>query len=480
MKYFFVIILLSICQVTGNDIHSPILTISSGWRNETIITVDAQTHIDYGLAYPVTYEFIIPAGSDNLQSYHRFQATQDWSQIAEKTTEDFFNGIEAVRFDYDENTAYVSVGFSEFSDSIYIKLTDNDGNNIDATYSEMSQYYDNRDAAVTATADDWAGWVNDKFIQTCQIFRSYNLWLSCAIVTDVGDPNTWVDIQTQLDSGYVEAISHSRTHPYAPYDDLEGEVLGSMQDLIDNLDLPAHNRSGIHEYVYAWGAPYGEYDDAIDSMVSVAKYFVTRMYYGNDYGFSNWDQELYKFDPIGVSREVGPLWLGTTDTADLNNTFDEVLLDGGVYHVMCHPNVIEWNQDYPWIHLEHISNRNNVWYTGFGHLYAYHFLQSTYPEINLHSMNPNEPIPEQIVIHQNYPNPFNPSTTISFFVPTILDVKITAYNVVGNEVSTLLNKTLPAGMESIIWNAQDQPSGVYFIRMQSGDFIEIQKVMLLK
>jgi len=480
MKYFVVIILLSICQLLGNDIHSPILTINSVWRNETIITIDAQTHIDYGLTYPVTYEFIIPPGSDNLQSYHRFQATQDWSQILEKTTGDFFNGIEAVRFDYDEYTAYVSIGFSELSDSIFIKLTDNDGNNIDATYSGMSQYYDNRDAAVTATADDWAGWVNDKFVQTCQIFRSFNLWLSCAIVTDVGDPNTWVDIQTQLDSGYVEAISHSRTHPYAPYNDLEGEVLGSMQDLIDNLDLPAHNRSGIHEYVYAWVAPYGEYDDAIDSMVSVAKYFVTRMYYGNDYGFSNWDQELYKYDPIGVSREVGPLWLGTTDTADLNNTFDEVLLDGGVYHVMCHPNVIEWDQDYPWIHLEHISNRNNVWYTGFGHLYAYHFLQSTYPEINLHSSNPNEPIPEQIVIHQNYPNPFNPSTTISFFVPTILDVKITAYNVVGNEVSTILNKMLPAGMESVIWNAQDQPSGVYFIRMQSGDFIETQKVMLLK
>ncbi|SVD44638.1 uncharacterized protein METZ01_LOCUS397492, partial [marine metagenome] len=165
----------------GSDVHSPILSIDSGWRNETIITIDAQTHIDYGLAYPVTYEFIIPAGSDGLQSHRRFQVTHDWSQMIEKTSEDFFNGIEAVRFDYDENTAYVSVGFSEFSDSIFIKLTDNDGNSIEATYSAMSQYYDNRDAAVTATADDWAGWVNDKFVQTCQIFRSFNLWLSCAI-----------------------------------------------------------------------------------------------------------------------------------------------------------------------------------------------------------------------------------------------------------------------------------------------------------
>jgi hypothetical protein len=148
---------------------------------------------------------------------------------------------------------------------------------------------------------------------------------------------------------------------------------------------------------------------------------------------------------------------------------------------MCHPAIIDWeNDDYPWVHLEHISNRNNVWYTGFGHLYAYHFIQSTYPEINLYSMNPNEPIPEQIVIHQNYPNPFNPFTTISFSVPTISDVKIAAYNVVGHEVSTLLNKTVPVGMQSVMWNAQDQPSGMYFIRMQSGDFIGTQKVMLLK
>ena len=485
MNYFFVIILLSICQITGSDIHSPILTINSEWRNETIITVDAQTHIDYGLAYPVTYEFIIPAGSDNLQSYHRFQATQDWSQMLEKTTEDFFNGIEAVRFDYDENTAYVSVGFSEFSDSIYIKLTDNDGNNIDATYSGISQYYDNRDAAVTATADDWAGWVNDKFIQTCQIFRSYNLWLSCAIVTDVGDPNTWVDIQTQLDSGYVEAISHSRTHPYAPYDDLEGEVLGSMQDLIDNLDLPAHNRSGIHEYVYAWVAPYGNYDDAIDSMVSIAKYFVTRMYYGNDYGFSNWDQKLYKYDPIGVSMEVGPLWVGTTDTADLNNTFDEVLLNGGVYHVMCHPQVIEWDQDYPWTHLEHISNRNNVWYTGFGHLYAYHFLQSTYPNMNLSSHDIKEPVAQQFTLFHNYPNPFNPTTTIRYDLPKRSQVTLGIYDILGKQIKTLMNQSQDAGKRIAVWDGTDDlgrtvSAGVYLYRIQADEFTQTRKMLLLK
>ncbi|SVB73542.1 uncharacterized protein METZ01_LOCUS226396, partial [marine metagenome] len=134
VKYFFIIILLGIHQLMGIDTRSTILRIESGSRNETVITVDAQTHVDYGLAYPVTYEFLIPAGSEDLQSYRRFQVPQDWSQILEKTSEDFFNGIEVVRFDYEESIAYVSIGFSEFSDSIFIKITDNDGNNIDATF----------------------------------------------------------------------------------------------------------------------------------------------------------------------------------------------------------------------------------------------------------------------------------------------------------------------------------------------------------
>ena len=50
--------------------------------------------------------------------------------------------------------------------------------------------------------------------------------------------------------------------------------------------MPENNRYCNHEYVYAWVAPYGEYDDAIDSIVSVGKYLVTRMYYGNDHTIS--------------------------------------------------------------------------------------------------------------------------------------------------------------------------------------------------
>ena len=462
-----------------------ILNIDTGIQNETIITVGSQIHLDYGLSYPVTYEFIVPNNSNNLQASVKFQANDEWSQMLEKTSEDLFNGIDVVRFDHDENKAYVSIAFSDLSDSIFILITDEYENNVNALYFGISKYYDNRDAVVTATADDWAGWVNEKFIRTCRIFRNYNLWLSCAIVTDVGDPNTWIDIQTQIDSGFIEPISHSRTHPYVPYVDLEGEVLGSKQDLIENLNLPEYNRYADHEYIYAWVAPYGQYDDNIDTLVSVGKYLVSRMYYGDNHDFSEWNQILFKYDPIGVSKEFGPLWIGTTDTLELNNTFDQVLQQGGIYHVMCHPNIIEWDQDYPWVHLEHISNRNNIWYTGFGHLYLYRFLQSAYQEIVLGSHDGNENLLENFVLYPNYPNPFNPTTTIRYNIPNKEFVNITIYDMLGRQVKTLMDQAQDAGYRSVIWNATNDygkpvSAGIYLYQIQAGEYISTKKMMLLK
>ena len=78
---------------------------------------------------------------------------------------------------------------------------------------------------MTITADDWADYCNEKFVQACQNFRSYNLWYSVAVITGwIWNQETWDDIQTQLDNGLIEVVSHSRTHPYTPYIDVESEV----------------------------------------------------------------------------------------------------------------------------------------------------------------------------------------------------------------------------------------------------------------
>ena len=347
--------------------------------NQTMIITDGQAHIDYGLTYPVTYEFSIPQNSENLNAYRKYKDSHDWNLIEKKTSNDFFNGIEAVRFDYDGNIAYVSVGFSILSDTIYIKIENNINENTNAPFKRISEYYDNRKAAVTVTADDWADYSNEKFIEACQNFRSFNLWYSVGIITRwINDQNTWNAIQDQLDDGFIEVLSHSRTHPYVPYADLESEVVGSKEDIIEKLNLLNQNRSGSNEYVYAWVAPFGNYSEAIDTMTSKAKYLVSRMFTYDDIYFSNWNSDLNKFDPVGGSMEVGnSSYWGSTDINELNFTFDNAISSNGVYHLITHPNILEWNKNFTWSHLEYISNRKDIWYVGFGHLYLYRFISNS-------------------------------------------------------------------------------------------------------
>ena len=89
-------------------------------------------------------------------------------------------------------------------------------------------------------------------------------------------------------------------------------------------------------------------------------------------------------------------------------------------------------------------------------------------------------IPYNYNISSIHPNPFNPATTISFSIPEFGLTTITAYNINGRQLETLTNKVLSVGNYSINWIASSYPSGVYLIRMESGDFIQTQKVMLIK
>ena len=479
---------ISVNYLYPNENLSSSLFINNTVRNEIIIVIDSQIHIDFGLSYPITYELSIPSNSFDLIAYVKFESEQNWSPIPEKTSNDFFNGVEAVRYSYDENIAYVSIGFSEFSDSIFVKIIDSEENNINSSFIRISQYYDNRDAVVTSTADDWGAWSNPYFVQTCEIFRSFNLWISPAIITDFLDSNSWSSIQNQLDLGFVEPVAHSRTHPHTPYENIESEVLGCKQDLIQNLNMPKFNKYGSNEYIYAWIAPYGDYSDEIDTAVSDAKYLISRLFYENQHGFSNWDQSLMKFEPVGASIELGGYyyWTGSTDTTELNHTFDDILTYGGIYHLMSHPAIIDWENDvYPWVHLEHISNRKNVWYVGFGHLYVYHFIQSAYQNMNLRSFDDNLKLPNNLLVYQNYPNPFNPITTLQYELPRDSFVKVTIYDMLGNVVNNLVNTNQSSGYKSVQWNATNNlgkpvSAGVYLYKIQAGDFIDTKKMILLK
>ncbi len=89
-------------------------------------------------------------------------------------------------------------------------------------------------------------------------------------------------------------------------------------------------------------------------------------------------------------------------------------------------------------------------------------------------------IPDKFNLYQNYPNPFNPVTNIKFDIPKASYVKINVYNVLGKEVSLLMSENKPAGRYSIDFDASSLTSGVYFYKIETGDFAETKRMVILK
>lgn len=91
-----------------------------------------------------------------------------------------------------------------------------------------------------------------------------------------------------------------------------------------------------------------------------------------------------------------------------------------------------------------------------------------------------EDIPERFELSNAYPNPFNPTTTIEYALPNNSHVRLTIYNLMGQEVVVLVNEECHAGYYSVNWNATGLSSGVYFYRIEAGDFRRTKKMVLMK
>ena len=88
--------------------------------------------------------------------------------------------------------------------------------------------------------------------------------------------------------------------------------------------------------------------------------------------------------------------------------------------------------------------------------------------------------PVDYALEQNYPNPFNPVTTISYRLPIKSQVDLVIYNTLGESITQLVNEEKEAGSYSVELNATGLPSGIYFYRLQAGDFVETKKMVLMK
>ena len=96
-----------------------------------------------------------------------------------------------------------------------------------------------------------------------------------------------------------------------------------------------------------------------------------------------------------------------------------------------------------------------------------------------------KPMPTDYALEQNVPNPFNPSTTIQYRLPEAGEVQLVIYNLLGQEVRTLVQESMDAGFHSVVWDGMDEfgkqvASGIYIYRLSVTDFTQVQRMMLLK
>jgi len=94
-------------------------------------------------------------------------------------------------------------------------------------------------------------------------------------------------------------------------------------------------------------------------------------------------------------------------------------------------------------------------------------------------------VPEEFSIEQNYPNPFNPICEVAYTLPTNCHVRLTIYNILGQKVRVLVDEYQSAGHKSVKWDGKDAQgqelaSGVYFYRLEAGEFAQTKKMVLLR
>ena len=138
----------------------------------------------------------------------------------------------------------------------------------------------------------------------------------------------------------------------------------------------------------------------------------------------------------------------------------------------------------PVIVSDHQGGAIAFWYnTNFHELFSQNInSQGILGEVLTTSVKDDDPstIPQNFRLFQNYPNPFNPVTTIEFQIPQAQNVKISIYNLLGQEIERLVDRSMPAGFYSVIWNAADFSSGIYMYTIQAGRFSDKKRLTLIK
>jgi photosystem II stability/assembly factor-like uncharacterized protein len=138
--------------------------------------------------------------------------------------------------------------------------------------------------------------------------------------------------------------------------------------------------------------------------------------------------------------------------------------------------VHQWSGTSNTLFSVYFTDNNNGWIVGGGGT----ILHTTNGGVSFIEETEIAEIPTGFYLSNNFPDPFNPTTRIRYSIPQTSQVVITVFDILGNEIETLVNEERPVGTYEITWYAENLTSGVYFYRLQVRNFIETKKMLLLK
>lgn len=253
-----------------------------------------------------------------------------------------------------------------------------------------------------------------------------------------------------------------------------------------------------------------------DSLLSFGIYDVAFLNRDNSHllGIVSWFSDSARFDfPSSINKIIiEAIYNGTLSYAQYDLNFPiggEVFLQGETYTISWWSNHLAptldielsidggdtWSyivKDLPDNHTTYewttpMINSNNCLIRLGGYPCSYDVSDSIFT-ITFASSVDEVNLPKEFSLEQNYPNPFNPRTKIRFEIPEViasgmkqsLHITIKVYNILGNEVASLVNDHKPAGNYEIEFNGSELPSGVYFYELRAGSYIETRKMLLIK
>lgn len=287
------------------------------------------------------------------------------------------------------------------------------------------------------------------------------------------DTQNWPYIQTPDDEVVVLALPFSVTYYGDTYDEISvcdnGHVaMGrSWWNAWDNTPIPAPQNAAAMISAFWDDLKYSSYSS-----------MGPRIYYHHDdingyfiIAYDNaWDDEVYRYETFEIIILDNAVW--PTETGD-----DEIIIQ--YYDVnnpystsvgICSPDRRDgiqylFNNSYTPGAATLVDGRAIKFTTG-----------STYSTDVDKAVN----IPADFALSRSYPNPFNAVATIEFSIPKSEDVRLEIFNLLGQNVKTLIDGRLDAGTHRILWNADDQASGIYFYKLRAGEFEKTRRMTLLK